>query len=106
MAESSCQEGIAFNPLAAESLGGWHEVAEREVKKLSAALARQQGTEEKEASTHLFQKLSILLHRGNASLFLNRTPDYVQFISLFSFDHAFVSLYLREVTSSRFRRVP
>ena len=51
-----------------------HNVAEIEVKKLMAALARQQGAEEKEASSHLFQKLSILLQRGNATLFLNRTP--------------------------------
>ena len=61
VAEACRQEGIAFIPLAAESLGGWHKVVAREVKKLSAALARQQGAEEKEASTCFFQKLSILL---------------------------------------------
>lgn len=72
----ACQrEGIAFIPLAAESLGGWHQVAVGEVKKLGAALARQQGDEEKEASRRLFQKLSMLLQKGNSALFLNRTPD-------------------------------
>ena len=72
----ACQrEGIAFIPLAAESLGGWHQVAVMEVKKLGAALARQQGDEEKEASRRLFQKLSMLLQKGNSALFLNRTPD-------------------------------
>jgi hypothetical protein len=76
VAESCRQEGIAFIPMAAESLGGWHKVAEQEIKKLTAALARQQGAEEKETSSHLFQKLSILLQRGNAALFLNRTPDF------------------------------
>ena len=60
VAESYRQEGIAFITMAAESLGGWHKVAEQEIKKLSAALARQQGAEEKETSSHLFQKLSIL----------------------------------------------
>ena len=71
----ACQrEGIAFIPLAAKSLGGWHQVAVGEVKKLGAALARQQGDEEKEAS-RLFQKLSMLLQKGNSALFLNRTPD-------------------------------
>ena len=54
VAEACCQEGIAFILLSAESLGGWHKVAEIEVKKLSAALARQQGAEEKEAPSHLF----------------------------------------------------
>ena len=72
----ACQrEGISFIPLAAESLGGWHKVAVQEVKKLAGALARQQGEEEKEAARRLFQKLSMLLQRGNSALFLNRTPD-------------------------------
>ena len=42
-AEDCQQQGIAFLPLAAESLGGWHQTAEREVKKLAAALARNTG---------------------------------------------------------------
>ena len=75
VAEACCQEGIAFILLSAESLGGWHKVAEIEVRKLSAALARQQGAEEKEAPLHLFQKLSILLQHGNATLFLSHTSD-------------------------------
>ena len=33
-AEDCQQQGIPFLPLAAESLGGWHQTAEREVKKL------------------------------------------------------------------------
>ena len=40
----------------------------RDVKKLAAALARQQGDEEKEAARRLFQKLSMLLQRGNSEL--------------------------------------
>ena len=47
----------------------------REIRKLAAALARQTGQEEKEAKSHLFQKLSILLVRGNGALFVNRIPD-------------------------------
>ena len=31
---------IVFLPLAAELFGGWHEVAEAQVRKLAAALAR------------------------------------------------------------------
>ena len=75
VSETCRQEGITFIPLAAESLGGWHQIAVGEVKKLAAALARQQGDEELEAARRLFQKLSMLLQRGNSELFLNRTPD-------------------------------
>ena len=60
-----CQrQGVVFLPIVVESLGGWHGVAEREVKKLSAARARHGGQEEDEASRHTFTRLSILLMRG------------------------------------------
>ena len=75
-AEDCRREGIAFIPLAMESLGGWHEVAVKEVKKLGAALGRHTGQEEGEAVSHLFQRLSILLVKGNAALFSNRVPDH------------------------------
>ena len=32
--EACRRQGIAFLPMAVESFGGWHEVAEREVRKL------------------------------------------------------------------------
>ena len=65
-------------PLAAESLGGWHEVAELEIGRLASALARHTGQEEGEATHHLFGRLSVLLMRGNAALFSNRFPDHVE----------------------------
>ena len=37
--EACRRQGIAFLPMAVESFGGWHEVAERVVRKLGAALA-------------------------------------------------------------------
>ena len=55
-----------------------NELAVGEIRKLAAALARRSGKEEKEARSHLFQKLSILLVRGNAALFVNRIPDNVE----------------------------
>ena len=77
-AQEDCRrQGIKFIPLAMESLGGWHELAVKEIRKLAAALARQTGQEEKEARSHLFQKLSILLVRGNGALFVNRIPDNI-----------------------------
>ena len=67
---------IAFIPLAVETLSGWHGEAELQIKKLGAALARHSGREEAECTRHLFQRLSILLVKGNASLFLNRQPHH------------------------------
>ena len=45
-AEDCRRQGIAFLPLAVESLGGWHAGAEKEVKKLAAAMARHTGQDE------------------------------------------------------------
>ena len=75
-AEEDCRrQGIAFIPLVAESFGGWHTAAEREVRKLGAALARHTGQEEGEAIGHLWGRLGILLQRGNAALLANRVPE-------------------------------
>ena len=53
-AEEQCRaQGIAFLPLTAETLGGWHSVADKEVRKLGSALARHTGQEEGEAISHL-----------------------------------------------------
>ena len=73
--EDCRRHGIKFIPLAVESLGGWHELAVAEIRKLAAALARQTGQEEKECRSHLLQRLSVLLVRGNSALFVNRIPE-------------------------------
>ena len=59
-----------------ESLGGWHKVAEREVKKLAVAKARQGGQEEEEAVKHTFTRLSILLMRSNTAILANIIPGF------------------------------
>ena len=69
-------EGIVFIPLPVETLGGWHENAVIQVKKLWSAQPRQTGQEESVAIGHLFQRLSVLLVKGNAALFLNRIPSF------------------------------
>ena len=75
-AEEECRrQGIAFLPLVAESFGGWHPSAEREIKKLGAALSRHTGQEEGEATSHLWSRLGILLQRGNAAILGNRVPS-------------------------------
>ena len=73
--EDCRRQGIAFVPLACESLGRWHEVTVTEVEKLASTLARQTGQEEGEARGQLWQKLSILLMKDNAALLCNIIPD-------------------------------
>ena len=74
--EDCRRQGIAFLPIVVESFGGWHdEVAEREVRKLGATLARHTGQEESEAIGHLWGRLGVLVQRGNAAILGNRVPS-------------------------------
>ena len=60
--------------IVAETFGGWHPSAQREVKKLGSALARHTGQDEAEAVSHLWGRLGILLQRGNAAILGNHVP--------------------------------
>jgi hypothetical protein len=73
-AEDCLREGIVFLPLAVESLGGWHPVAIQQGDKLASALARHTGEEERVANRHFWQRMSVLLQKGNTALILNRMP--------------------------------
>ena len=75
-AEACRAEGIVFLPLAAETFGGWHEVAVLQVNKLASALARHNGQEEGEAISHTWSRLGVLLQRGNAAMMANRVPSF------------------------------
>jgi hypothetical protein len=55
---------------------GWLEETVAQVKKLASAQARQTGEDRSEAIRHLYQKLSVLLTRGNAALLLNSQPSF------------------------------
>ena len=71
-AAQACQDqGIAFLPIAMETLGGFHKVALEQVKRIGA---RHQGSEERVATKQLFQRLSVTLMRGNAALLMSRRP--------------------------------
>jgi hypothetical protein len=65
--------GLAFSPL----IVGWEELdggeADQEVGG-SSGQAHRAGQEEAENTRHLFQRLAVLLAKGNAALFLNRVP--------------------------------
>ena len=71
-----CQENIAFIPIVAESLGGWHPVAVDQIKKLARCLAMHTGQAIEASTAHLFTRLSTVLVRGCLEMVLNRTPTY------------------------------
>ena len=74
---AACQrEGIACIPLPVETLGGWYPKAELQIKKLARAQARTMGKDKDEAIRHLFQRLAVLLVKGNAVLLVNRIPSH------------------------------
>ena len=74
--EACAAEGVCFQPLPFEVLGGVHDAAVGVIKKLGQALARSGGLDENETVRHLFGRLSILLMRGNAALVLSRTVNH------------------------------
>ena len=74
-ADACRQQGLVFLPMALETLGGMHQVAVNQLKRLRAAPARHNGTDEREAVSQLFQRISLHLMRGNAALLTGRRPD-------------------------------
>ena len=74
--EACRREGLVFVPMPWETLGGWHAETVEQIKKLASAQARQSGEDRSEAIRHLYQKMSVLLTRGNAALLLNRQPSF------------------------------
>jgi hypothetical protein len=68
--------GIMFLPLPVETFGGWDFDAIVHFRKLGRQLARHSSTDEATTTKHLFQRLSIFLQRGNATLLLGRRPHY------------------------------
>ena len=75
VAEACQEQRLAFLPIAFETLGAFHVVAVGQVKHIGTAIARNQGSDERVAIRQLFQRLSLTLMHGNASLMLNRRPD-------------------------------
>ena len=70
------REGIQFIPLVVETFGGWHPNSEIVLTKLAKQLAAQTGNQPSEVTSHLYQRLGILLARGNSSLITRRTPVF------------------------------
>ena len=74
-ADECDRQGVAFVPLAFESLGGWHRTAEKHVKKLAQAVARQTSCDESECCSQATSRLSLLLMKGNSAILINRIPS-------------------------------
>ena len=75
--EERCSvEGIAFTPLAVDTLGGWHPVALAAITRLGRQLARNVGKEDEDCIRHLRQRLAVLLVRDNVALLCARTPTF------------------------------
>jgi hypothetical protein len=73
-----CREiGMEMSPLALDTFGGWAPRSAIQIKRLALALARHTGEDQSRAVTHTFQRLSVLLARDNATMFLTRIPDPV-----------------------------
>ena len=73
--EECLAAGIAFIPLAVESLGGWHPVAVDTINRVAKAKARHTGDLEEVVCRRMWQKLGLLVQKGNSALFNNRVPD-------------------------------
>ena len=66
---------IAFFPIVAESLGGWHPVAVDQIKKLARCLAMHTGQAIEASTAHLFTRLSTVLVRGCVEMVLNSREE-------------------------------
>ena len=72
--EACSDEGIVFVLVFQESLGGYHERSATVLKRIALAQSRAKGTDETETIGHFFQKLSIILQKGNCSLLISHAP--------------------------------
>ena len=72
------REGMNFVPLPVDVFGAWHLVAIKHLKNISATLAKATCRDDSIPIQHLFQRLGILLFKGNINLILNRIPLYIQ----------------------------
>jgi hypothetical protein len=64
--------GVAFLPLAFETFGGFSEQTSLFVRSLARMQAQRAGLSPSTAVSHLCQRLSILLQKGNSNIFLCR----------------------------------
>ena len=66
--------GVSFIPIVAETLGGWSADSVVHIARIGRLVGQRLGTPPAIAVKHLFQRLSILLWKGNAALWARRLP--------------------------------
>ena len=64
-----------FGTNASGAMLWMHKVTIQQLKQLGSALGRQTGQDESVAVGHLFQRFSLHLMKGNASMLVTRRPD-------------------------------
>ena len=72
--EACQQAGLHFFPLPFETFGGLHPKSISIVTTISRALSAHSGNPSSEVTSHLFQRLGVLLAKGNSALILSRAP--------------------------------
>ena len=72
-----CQaEGLAYVPMAVDTLGGWHPLALDTINRLALELARATNGELGMVRRHLRQRLGVLFLRDNVAMLHARTPSF------------------------------
>ena len=68
-------QGVTFQPLVVETFGGWDKEAAKYLKDIARLDARRWAKNDAIEIKHFFERLSVALQRGNASLLINRDAD-------------------------------
>ena len=65
-----------FCPLPVQTLGAWLPEAVVELRRIGEAVSKRAPGDDRTVVRHFFQRLGILLQRGNAHLLLSREPSF------------------------------
>ena len=76
VAEDCQRQGLAFIPIVGEALGGLHDVAVANVRKLANALSLHTGQDLSEVTAQGFRRVAMLLQRGNAQILGDKFASY------------------------------
>ena len=78
---AACQEvGVNFIPLITEAIGGWGEGASQVISSIGRLMGQRLGSDINDTTRHLFQRLAMSLWRGNAAMWLARSPTPPPFV--------------------------
>ena len=68
--------GVSFVSLVVESIGGWSKEAALTISEIGRLQVQRLGIPPSETTHHLFQRCSISLWKGNATLWIRRMPTH------------------------------